>query len=721
MTHRILPSLRHRIVPALIVVLLSGCGGSGNDAAPGPASPLSVVFVSTPPTSLAVNAASTLVAATTYPSGTVGGNMAVTWTVTCGAANACGTFGPSDELGAVTYTAPSSIPSGKTVKVTATSVANPSLSASATITIVAPLPIAVSFAPTPPASIQVGAALPLTATVVNDVSSDPQVNWTVTCDAADCGSFQPSTTASGSATTYTAPAAIPGGGSVSVTATSVTDKTKLASVKIAVTAAASTLANGTYVFQLAAPPGNQATFVTGVLVASNGRITGGEQDSISYSTDPNGNPFGNPIFQPITGGTYATTADGNLQLSIALGPDGLETIEGTLGAGNRGFVAGLNGASVTGSLELQTSTAAPSGGYAISLFGGDGSQAPTWLAGVVNIDAPGGISGAGSILDVVDDGGEQTGTYTLGMSSVSAPDNQGRVQIQLQPNPSTLQPITLAGYIVDATHIRLIASGDTGDAANYQGVLGGLALGQGAGAGRFSTASVAGSSYVFGAQGDDAQGALQIAGVLTLSANGTVTGMLNWNDLSGHAARTAQSFTGTYTVDPTGRLTLTRLTDASTFTYSMQLYLAAGGNALLLSNDTADSFDGQGYLRQSTAFTAASFGGTYGLNATRFTPNTAGSGQLELPAVGTVSSAAGGNTDALSGFADAADGSADFALGGSVNAQPNGVFPATLAGFDPAAPAASGAFTLYVVDATRALLIETDTMGLALGNLQSAL
>jgi hypothetical protein len=587
---------------------------------------------------------------------------------------------------------------------------------------VAPIPISVSFAAAPPASLQVGAEFQLTATIDNDVSANPEVTWTVVCGTTtSCGSFQPATTASGSATVYTAPATIPAGGSVTVTATSVTDKTKSDSVKIVVTAAAATLANGTYVFQITGPPGNQANFVTGVLVANNGRITGGEQDSISYSTDSNGNPFGNPIFQSITGGSYGTTADGNLQISIALGQNQVETLNGTLGAGNHGFVAGINGASASASLDLQSSAAAPSGGYAISLFGGDGSQAPTWLAGVLNIDGPGSISGAGSILDVIDAGGQQSGTYTLGVGSVSAPDGQGRVQIQVQANASTLPPITLVGYIVDATHIRLIESGDTGNAANYQGVLGGLALGQGAGTGQFSTAAVAGSTYVFGAQGDDAQGSLQIAGVFTLDANGSVTGTLNWNDLTGKAAQTPQPFTGTFSVDPTGRVTLTQLTDASTFSYSMHFYLATGGNALLISNDSDDIFDGQGFQQQTTAFTAASFSGTYGLNLTQFTPNIGASGLQELPAIGTITAVAGSGSDSASGFADPGNGGADFAISGSVDTQQSGIFHAALTGLDPGSPANPASFTLYVVDGTRAVLIETDGIALTLGNLQNAL
>jgi hypothetical protein len=339
----------------------------------------------------------------------------------------------------------------------------------------------------------------------------------------------------------------------------------------------------------------------------------------------------------------------------------------------------------------------------------------------MNIDSPGGISGAGSVLDSIDPEGEQTGSYALGAGTVTAPDAQGRVQIVLQPTDPTLEIITLVGYIVDATHIRLIESGDTSDGANYQGVLGGLALGQGADTGQFSAAAVAGSRYVFGAQGEDAQDSLQIAGVFALNANGSVTGTLNWNDLTGKAAQAPQPFTGTYSVDPTGRLTLTQLSDGSAFAYSMHVYLAAGGNALLISNDNDDTFDGQAFQQQATAFTAASFSGTYGLNATQFTPNTDASGLQELPAIGTVTALAGSAGDTLSGYADAGDGNADFLISGSVSAAASGIFSAALTGLDPGARTTPGSFTLYVVDGTRAVIIETDATALTLGNLENAL
>jgi len=673
-----------------------------------------------------VKASATVSAAAIFSAGVIGGNSAVTWTLACGSAGACGSIGANDDAAAITYTAPAAIPTGNTVTLTATSVATPSRSLSATIAITAPIPISVSFVPNPPASIQAGGIISLSASVTNDVSSDPQVTWTVTCAAAACGTFQPATTASEAATTFTAPSSVPTGGSVKVTATSVTDSSKSVSATVVVTAAVAPLANGTYVFQMAGPPGSQATFVTGVLVASNGHITGGEQDSISYSTDTNGDAYGNPFFQPITGGSYATTADGNLTISLQLGANELETLTGTLGGGTGGFVAGLNGVSTSGTLERQSTAAAPSGGYAISLFGGDGNQYPLWLAGVVNIDGPGTISGTGSILDVIDEGGPQSGTYTLGSSSLSAPDAEGRVRITLQPSGTTLPALTLIGYIVDSTHIRLIENGGSEDAPNYAGVLGGLALGQGSSTGQFSAAAVEGTHYVFGAQGSDLQNTLQIAGVLSLNANGAVTGTLNWNDLTGKTVQAPLPFTGTYAVDPSGRVTLSKLTDGATFTYSLNLYLAAGGNALLLSNDSDDSFTGEGFQQQSARLTASSISDTYGLNVTQFYADPLSSGLQEAATIGNINAVLSSNGTALGGFADSGNAAANVAVSGSVTAAAgatqgdNGVFSVDLKGLDPGLPATSGSFTLYAVDGTHSVLIETDAEALTLGTLQSA-
>ena len=92
--------------------------------------------------------------------------------------------------------------------------------------------ITVTFTPSfePPTSMIVNEQCGIAATVTND-NKNAGVNWTVTCGSAgQCGSFSPlPSSASAVPVTYTAPAAIPNGKTVTVTATSVTDPTKFVS------------------------------------------------------------------------------------------------------------------------------------------------------------------------------------------------------------------------------------------------------------------------------------------------------------------------------------------------------------------------------------------------------------------------------------------------------------------------------------------------------------
>jgi hypothetical protein len=697
---------------------LAGCGGSKNLSSLPPSSkPTAVLFVSPPPKSLAVNASATLVAAATYPITMINGNSLVTWTMTCGSPGACGSFSPSDDASGITYTAPAAIPAGGTVTVTATAVADTTKSISATITIVAPIPISVAFYAPPPASLQVNAAFTMSTSINNDVSANPQVKWTVACGAAACGSFSSTTTGNESQNTYTAPAAIPPGGSVTVTVTSVTDPTKSASTSIVITAAAPTLANGTYVFQISGLTGGQSSSMTGVFVASNGAVTGGEQDWTYYFNDGDSSyPYSS--FQKITGGSYATTPDGNLQVTLQIASGGPETFTGTLTAGAHGFIAAIDGSPASGTLDLQTSTAAPAGGYAVSLSGGDESSEAVWIGGILNIDSTGGISGAGSVLDVINNQTNTANTQSLGASTASAPDASGRVQIHLVPSGSILPSLYLAGYTIDATHMRLVEmAGSDNSNIPAQWVLGGTALGQGAGTGHFSVSSIGGSSYVFGAQGTNPAGPLQMAGVITLKADGTLTGTFNKSDFNGDPATIPIPVTGNYTVDPTGRVTLSSLVEGSSSEDSLHLYLTGDGNGLLLSNDPYDLFTGQVFQQQTAAFSATSFSGNYGLNATSLDAN---NGEIQIAAVtGSLTSNAGSGADTVAGYVDSGGGTADFTVSGSFMPNANGVFEGTLAGFYPAPRTTVGDFTLYLVDSTQAVLIGTNGPQLVLGHLQS--
>jgi hypothetical protein len=109
-------------------------------------------------------------------------------------------------------------------------------SSSPTITTTPPPAISVSIS-SPLQNLAVNGMAGISATVLND-SANAGVNWTVTCGSAACGSFNPTSTLSGVNTTYTAPAAIPTGGTVTLIATSVTDPTKSANITVNITLAA---------------------------------------------------------------------------------------------------------------------------------------------------------------------------------------------------------------------------------------------------------------------------------------------------------------------------------------------------------------------------------------------------------------------------------------------------------------------------------------------------
>jgi dienelactone hydrolase len=164
-------------------------------------------------------------------------NKGVTWALSCSGA-LCGTVSPttSPSGAAVTYTAPATPPTGDFIlTMTATSVSNPSASGAQSIRVPA---LKTSVTP-------VSALLPLnisqefTATVGND-AANKGVAWTLlqneTPCSTGCGDVSPSTTASGSPTTYTAPASLPANSTVTLTATSVADTSKSVIATITITA-----------------------------------------------------------------------------------------------------------------------------------------------------------------------------------------------------------------------------------------------------------------------------------------------------------------------------------------------------------------------------------------------------------------------------------------------------------------------------------------------------
>jgi Fe-S cluster assembly iron-binding protein IscA len=172
-------------------------------------------------------------------------NKGVTWSVSgagCSGA-ACGTIS-----GGGLYTAPANAPSPATLRVTVTSVADPTKSASANITVVVATAILMSISPAT-ASVPTAGNESFTATVSG--TQNTAVAWSLTgagCSGAACGTLATSSLTA----VYTAPGVAPTPPSVSVMASSMAEPGKTASaivtivpvVSVTVTPATVSLATG---------------------------------------------------------------------------------------------------------------------------------------------------------------------------------------------------------------------------------------------------------------------------------------------------------------------------------------------------------------------------------------------------------------------------------------------------------------------------------------------
>jgi hypothetical protein len=376
----------------------------------------------------------------------------VDWTVTC-ASDDCGNFSAAHTASgtATTYTSPATIPTGATVTIAAASTKDSTKTASTTITIATTAAITVTFDVAPPSTLTTSATVGITADVANDTAA-AGVDWTATCGSEDCGSFNPTHTASGSATTYTAPVAPPTLGTVTITAASTTDNTKTATAAITIAnpiTSYNQLLNGTYVFQISgSEPTSNPYQVAGVVTADGaGNISGGEEVFSDGNT---------VLSTAITSGVYTFGPDGRGTITLttangAIAVAGVQTLGAVVVSGSKVLLTEFDvSASARGTMELQTAVNPLGGGYAFVM---GNTTFPIVFGGVFNIDnnpETGVISGAGSVGDIDEFGEIGTGGLT---GTVSAPDSFGQVGITIS---SVFGDITMSGFIVDDSHIRLV-------------------------------------------------------------------------------------------------------------------------------------------------------------------------------------------------------------------------------------------------------------------------
>ena len=296
--------------PALLLVASSlGCGGlvgSGPSQLP----PSDITLTVAPST------ASLLLGETQRFTATVSNtpNTAVSWGVN-GILGGNAAFGTIDAGGV--YTAPQFLTSPPSIALTAVSVADPTKSGAATITVTSSFSLSV----TGPLSVNTGGIANYTATLTPAPNSNPSraVSWSVAgtgCTGAACGSVSTSGV-------YTAPLLPPSPATVQVVATPQADSSKAASISVSIGAVIGvSISPSSATVGLGTTQAFQAT-VTGALDATvtwdvNGIVGGNSAvGSVPNSqTAPDNTMYTAPLTLP-TGGSVTVHARSNANPSVS--------------------------------------------------------------------------------------------------------------------------------------------------------------------------------------------------------------------------------------------------------------------------------------------------------------------------------------------------------------------------------------------------------------------
>ena len=573
-----------------------------------------------------------------------------------------------------------------------------------------PMPITVAFQSAPPTSLLIGSApVPITAVVAND-SASRGVDWNLTCSSTgNCGTLAPLHTDSGAPATYTPPATVSGSSeTVNIVAFAASDHSKNVPASFAVKGFNQDL-SGTYAFEVlgSAPNfGSSVKQIAGVFVADgNGNITAGEQTFATFFAVPD----------PIVGGSYTVGSGGSGTLTIMVNDPNVgtacpasslfcEDFTLTVISSSKILLSEIDPSGPgVGTAELQTSTAAPSGGYAFVTRGVDGvSFAPMAFGGVFNVDSPGTISGAGSVADQNLNGTiASSGTLS---GTVSGPDALGAVTMSLASSLATA-PIQFTGYIVDTKHMLLIENDVDPNAFVGFGSTGGVALSQGSATGTFHTNTAMSGPFVYGLFGQSQFGSWASAawaGLFTADGAGNLHAGYG-DQLEGvGSVPVSDTLTGTYTVSAsgTGRVAATTNFTSAGPGPSLVFYLTGSGNpALVLDTDATAVGGGIAYPQ---AGGAPSFAGPYGLTFTANNGNeTDASGQSTVSA-GT-----------LSGTANA--GGLPYTISGAFTSGPSARFAGTLSFIDQGNNTTTNTGAYYIADPTQGFFIENDGIQVSLG------
>ncbi len=579
--------------------------------------------------------------------------------------------------------------------------------------------IAIAFQPAPAASVAVGFTENVTAVVSND-STNAGVDWSVVCPSSVAVQIAAFATASNDAANVVA--------------------------SISVTAFNSSLPAGTYVLQAQGVDSSLSPYqiAAALVLDGNGNIERGEQTANYAAT-------GSLSDSNLTG-TYFVGSDGRGTITIDtndnnIGTNGVETFAFVYLSSSQALISQIDlasantGVSATGTLDLQSATAEPAGGYAFVVSGTNVVRSlPVAFGGVLNIDSPNTISGKGSVTDEIL-GAKVNATAAAISGTLTPPDQFGAVTFHLQAGYGAANKavsLQFTGYIVDDAHLKLIET-DTasGNTAPF-GLTAGTAIAQGTATGTFTGNAAFSGTYVFGITGVDlsnsnlAPATLNSFGIFDADGNGNfergyTDTFLDLNTIQGTGAnpqtgaQISAPFTGTYSVDSTGtgRAASTSIALNPEPKHGYQpaffFYLSGNGNPplVLAGGDTHYPSVGAGIAYpQSTA--APVFSGDYGLS---FTQEVSGASEND----GTAQFNVNATAQTLTGFADSSVNSGfsslpDQSFGGAYNPPSASIpFPGTLENVNQ-----SSAFTVgnttnsgfpvnyYFIDAGHGFFVETD-------------
>jgi hypothetical protein len=475
----------------------------------------------------------------------------------------------------------------------------------------APLTIAI----TAPSSLAASSGGNISATVTHDPTAGG-VTWSC-APSGFCGTFTLAQTASGATTVYTAPPVPPAGGSVTITATSVAIPTHTATAMIMITG----IATQNFAFYLTGEENNFADdpyySLAGVVQIANTlsaggvfAVTGGEQD---YN-DGDGITSPEPQGDMITGGGLVPNGDGTATLTLItdnpnLGVGGTETFALAFANANHALITQFDGtATSSGSMDLQTSTALPSGSFAFVASGTSSDVNgffPAAYGGVFTITS-------GALSGTVDSnlGGTVT-PNTPFTASLSTPDAFGRGSI----NDSTGVATSINYYVVGPEVFRIVdVDSATADTAA------GSAYGQGA-VPAFTAGSIGESVFAV----ENPFTAYAAVGQFKTTGGTHFNGVGDLNELNNAIQLTEQAIHGTYTLASDGYGSMTfnpTYGDVSVFgIYAVDPTLnildpnvtTDGGGALVAEMD--ENLVGTGQLVPQTDVTVADFSGYYAFGA----------------------------------------------------------------------------------------------------------